>query len=987
MTYRLALFLLISLLLAACAPAGQLPSLFTVQPAGGAQSVEPPADETSAAEQPDVDETSQGEPLASDSAALRMDDLLPLDPAVRVGRLDNGLTYYVQRNSKPAQRAELWLVVNAGSVLEEEGEQGLAHFLEHMLFNGTRRFPEQTLIDTLERMGMEFGPDVNAYTSFDETVYMLQAPTDQEDLLPVALDVLEDWAAYATLSAEEIDKERGVVIEEQRLVDQNAEGRIFSQTWPALTAGTTYAGRLPIGDMDVIRSAPAEALRRFYQTWYRPDLMAVIAVGDFDPDQVETMIRDRFATLPELAAPQPRLEPDAPPVQERRFLVVADPEYPYTEFRIDHVGPITPMQTVGDARDWLVAYLASDMFDARLDEISRKPDAPFVYAYALVEPLARQAETYSVRGQTQEGEALAGIEAVLAEIERIRRHGFTQAELERARADLALSYQTWRAEEDNLDSAVFAQGYADHYLTGLASPSVDYNVDLVQQLLPGISLTETVQAFQVLAPVDGQLVTVLGPAKEDVALPSQQELAAVFDHVTAQTLASREYDSGNQRLMDEAPPPAEIVSEQAWPETGISQFELANGVRVIVKPTDFWADDIVFSATSPGGTSLVADEDFNEAAVVAHLVSQSGVGELSQSELQGLLAGKTAQVAPGIYEQSEDFSGYTTAQDLELAFQLIYLYATEPRLDPAAVQVYQNQARAALINRTVTPYAALQDALVDALYGDTVRRGPLPLEQIDQFDPERAMAVYRDRFADMSDFTFTFVGNVDEAEIRRLAQRYLGALPGGGRQESGRDVAPMQWSDVVERTVVKGQEEQSLVQLVFAGPISVTQESAVQLDALEALLAIRLRNDLREARSGIYTPFVSSNLSIVPTPQYELWVEFGADPQRVDELVGALFDQIADLQGNGPTPDELAKVQEQLRRNRQEALSDNDFWLWTIEQHFTTPGGSPDGILAYDALLEALQPADLQAAALRFLPQDRYVRVTLYPEGFEPEIQ
>jgi zinc protease len=833
-------------------------------------------------------------------------------------------------------------------------------------------------------MGMEFGPDVNAYTSFDETVYMLQAPTDQEDLLPVALDVLEDWAAYATLSAEEIDKERGVVVEEQRLVDQNADGRILRQTWPALAAGTAYADRLPIGDMEVIRTAPAEAVRRFYQTWYRPDLMAVIAVGDFDPDQVEEMIRQRFSTLPELASPQPRSEQTAPLPQERRFLVVADPEYPYTEFHIDHVGPARSMRTVGNARDWLVSFLASAMFDARLEEISRKPDAPFVYAYAQAEPLARQIQTYSVRGQTQEGEVLAGIEAVLAEIERIRQHGFTQPELERARADLAVSYQAWLTEKDNLDSAVFAQGYADHYLAGVASPSVEFNVQLVQQMLPGMSLEEVAQAFEELVPANGQLVTLLAPEKSIASLPSQQELAALFEQAAAQELAPHEYDPGNQRLMAEAPPPAEIISEQVWPELGVSQFELANGVRVIVKPTDVWVDDIVFSATSPGGTSLVADEDFPEAAVIAHLVSQSGVGELSQSELQGLLAGKMAQVAPGIYELSEDFSGYTTAQDLELAFQLIYLYATEPRLDPAAVQVYQNQARAALINRTVTPYAAMQDALVDALYGDTLRRGPLPLEQIEQFDSERALAIYRERFGDMSDFTFTFVGNADEAEIKRLAQRYLGALPGGGRQESGRDVAPMQWSDVVELTVVKGQEEQSLVQLVFAGPISVTQQSEVQMDALEALLAIRLRDDLREARSGIYTPFVSSNLSIVPAPQYEMWVEFGADPNRVDELVGALFDQIDDLQENGPTAAELGKVQEQLRRNRQEALRNNDFWLWTIERHFTTPGESPDGILAYDERLDALQPIDLQAAAQRLLPQDRYVQVTLYPKGFEP---
>jgi zinc protease len=984
MKLRLVLFVLTTLLLAACTPAGQLPPFLTSEPAGGTATAAPEAAAGGAAGPQEVAEPNHEELPSTERAAPQSEDLLPLDPAVRVGRLDNGLTYYVQRNSKPLQRAELWLVVNAGSALEEDGEQGLAHFLEHMLFNGTRRFPELTLIDTLERMGMEFGPDVNAYTSFDETVYMLQVPTDQEDLLRAGLDVLEDWAAYATLSDEEIDKERGVVVEEQRLVDQNAEGRIFAQTWPALVAGTAYADRLPIGDMEIVRTAPAEVVRQFYQTWYRPDLMAVIAVGDFDPDQIEGMIRERFATLPELATPRPRPELAAMPDQERRLLVVTDSEYPTTEFSIDHVRPAISLQTVGDFRHWLAAMLASDAFNARLEDISRQPDAPFLYAYGMSEPLARQVESFSLRGQTQEGEALSGVEAILTEIERVRQHGFNQQELERARADLALSFQIWYTEKDNLDSSVFAQGYADHYLAGAASPSVEYSVDLTQQLLPDIGLGEVFQAFELLAPPDGQLVTVVGPDKEGANLPSEQALAALFDQVAATEVAPLEDSPAGERLMAEAPPPVEIVFEQDYPELGLSMFELANGIRVIVKPTDYWADDIVFSATSPGGTSLVEDEDFPEAAVIAHLVSQSGVGELTQSELEKLLAGKAVQVAPGIFELSEDFSGYATAQDLELAFQLIYLYTTAPRLDPAAVQVYQNQARAALVNRTVTPQAAMQDALVEVLFGDTIRRGPLSLEEIGEFDPERAMEIYRDRFGDMSDFTFTFVGNVDEAEIKRLAQRYLGALPGSGRQETGREVAPMRWSGVVEQSVVKGQEEQGLVQLVFAGPISVTQESAVQMDALEALLSIRLRDELREARSGVYVPFVSTYLSLVPSPQYQLWIEFGADPQRVEELVDAVFDQVASLQVDGPAPAELAKVQEQLRRNRQEALRDNNFWLWTIEQHFTTPGENPEAILAYDAHLDALQPADLQAAAQQLLPRDRYVRITLYPEASQP---
>ncbi len=968
----LALLILLSLLLAACTPGGQLPPLLTNQSGDNVQPAAPAADEPGPVE--------NSERLAA--TALAMDDPLPLDPAVRMGRLDNGLTYYVQHNDKPLDRAELWVVVNAGSVLEQDGQQGLAHFVEHMLFNGTRRFPELALIDTLERMGMEFGPDVNAYTSPDETVYMLQVPTDHADLLQAGLDVLEDWAAFATLSDEEIDKERGVVIEEQRLTEQNASGRIWNRTWPALTASTAYTDRLPIGDMDVIRRAPADAVRAFYRTWYRPDLMAVIAVGDFDAGTVEAQIRQRFAALPEPVAKQTRLEPAAPAAQPRRFLLLADLEYPTTDFAIDHVGPASPLRTVGDFRRWLVDTLAGEIFNARLEEIGRQPDAPFLYAYGGSEPLARQIQTFSVSGQTQEGQVLAGIEAVLTEIERVRQHGFSQQELARARADLALSYQTWLAEKDNLDSAVFAQGYTDHFLSGAASPSVDLAVGLVQQWLPEISLDEVAAAFRALAPPDGQLVNVTAPDKEGADLPDEQELAALFAQAGADVLAARADDPADRPLMDQAPPPVEIVAEQTYQDLGISQFTLANGVRVIVKPTDFWADDIVISATSPGGTSLAEDEDFPEAAAVAHLVAQSGAGELSQSELDALLAGKAAQATPGIYETSEGFSGYATAQDLELAFQLIYLYATAPRLDPAAVQVYQNQAQAALVNRTVMPDAAMQDALVDALYGETPRRGSLTLGQIDAFDAERALAIYRERFADMSDFTFTFVGNVDEAQIRDLAQRYLGALPGGGRVETWRAIAPLALSGVDERTVVKGQEEQSIVQLVFTGPFTPTRESPVQMEALEALLSIRLRDELREARSGTYVPFVSSNLVATPGREYMVWIGFGADPRRVNELTDALFAQVADLQANGPTSEELAKVREQLRRNRQEALRDNSFWLSTIEHHFTTPGESPHHILAYDEWLEALQPADLQAAAQRFLSQDRYARITLYPEGY-----
>lgn len=969
--------LLSLLLLAACAPAGQLPPLLSLPSADATAPVEPAVNQDTAA-------SSAAEPGLSGSAALALDDPLPLDPAVRLGRLDNGLTYYVQRNDKPAQRAELRLVVNAGSVLEGEGERGLAHFLEHMLFNGTRRFPAQTLVDAMERMGMEFGPDANAYTTADETVYMLQAPTDQDGLLDTAFDILLDWAAYATLSPEEIDKERSVVIEEQRLREQNADGRVFAQTWPALTAGTAYADRLPMGDLELIRTAPAEALRRFYETWYRPDLMAVVAVGDFDVDQVEGLIRERFADLPAAVAAQPRPEPPAPQPQGWRYLQITDPEYPYSVFSIDTVTPAVSTQTVGDFRDMLVDVLAGQMFNTRLQELGRQADAPFLYAYAMPTRLARQVDSYTLSGQTTEEGLLAGLEAVLREQERVRRYGFTQQELDRARADSARSYQNLRSEQDKLESQLFAQGYVDHYLTGAVSPSSELLADLAQRFLPEISLDQVNQAFDVLLPAGGQLVTVIGPEKNGVTLPDEQQVAALFAQVASADLDPYEERAVVAQLMQGAPPAAQVVAQQEFPELGISQFELANGVQVIVKPTDFWADDIVFSATSPGGSSLASDEDYAEASTIAYLVGQSGVGDVTQSELEDMLAGALVSVAPEIYESTEGFSGFATAEDLELAFQLMHLYVTEPRLDPAVVQSYQSQAKASLVNLSLDPRAALQETLTDALFGKTVRRGPLPLEEIEQFDSERALAIYRERFGDVSDFTFTFVGNVDVAEIKRLAQQYLGTLPGDGRVETWRDVAPTRFSDVVERSVFKGQEEQSIVQLIFTDAVSVTQESSVQMDALEALLDIRLNEDLREARGGTYSPVISTGVYVTPTPIYVVRVEWSADPQRMDELVGALFDQIVDLQANGPSPAELAKVQEQLRRNREEALRDNNFWLDALEYHFTAPGAGPNDILAYDDLLAGLEPADLQAAAQQFLPRDHYIRVTLYPESLQP---
>ena len=475
----LLVFVLFTLVASACA--GLPPVLVAPTPIGGQAPVTP-------AQAPPV--PTLAAPEAELPAGPNLNEPLPLDPAVRVGQLDNGLTYYVQRNTEPASRAELWLAVNAGSVLEEEDQQGLAHFLEHMLFNGTLRFPEQELIAYLESTGMEFGPDINAYTSFDETVYMLEVPTDQDDILVKAFDVLEDWAGSATLSPEEIDKERGVILEEQRLRDQNADGRIYAKIWPVLSASSPYTNRLPIGDLDIIRNAPPEAIRRFYETWYRPDLMAIVAVGDFDVDRIEALIKEHFSSLPQATSPAARPSFEIPTPEQPRVLIVTDPEYPYTELSITTVHPSEPILTVGDFRDWLVSDLFDSLLNSRLKEISRKPDAPFLYAWAQSQGLARPAETYALQAQVPAGEVLAGMEALLTEVNRVRQHGFTETELYRAKQDLLRAYDLYYLERENIHSRALADGYVDHFLTGAASPSVELMTDLARQFVPDISLDE-----------------------------------------------------------------------------------------------------------------------------------------------------------------------------------------------------------------------------------------------------------------------------------------------------------------------------------------------------------------------------------------------------------------------------------------------------------------------------------------------------------------
>ncbi|MGB5048804.1 MAG: insulinase family protein [Caldilineaceae bacterium] len=960
MTKRILTFLFLSLFLAAC----QFP---------------PPA----AISDPDLAAAAAGTADAPGPLDIGLDQIVPIDPAIRTGQLDNGLTYYVRANSEPANRAELWLAINAGSLQEDDDQQGVAHFLEHMLFNGTERFPEQALIDFFERAGMTFGPDINAYTSFDETVYMLRFPTDDAEVVDAAFAVLEDWAANATLAPEEVELERGVVIEEERLRDQNAGGRIRKVILPFLLGDSRYALRQPIGQMDIIRTAPTETVRRFYTDWYRPDLMAVIVVGDFDAEAVESRIRDRFAALANPAQPRERTHYTVPDNDNPDYLIVTDPEFPATIVEIDYRQPSRALDTAGAYREMLVGGLFERMLNLRLDEVSREADSPFVNASVGRGALVRPLETLSVSAQVQDEEVLSGLNGILTEVERVRRHGFTPSELERAKSEILNRYQRLYNERKNNESGSFADEYKRNFFEAEAIPGIAYEYLLASRFVPEISMEEVNRQADRYVGEKGRAVLVIGHQSAADILPDEAALAGVIAGIEGKEIAAYEDTEVADALLEAIPAPVAIASQTTIESLDAVDLELANGVRVLLKSTKFKEDEVIFTAFSPGGSSLVSDADFPEAVLIPNVVAQSGLNGYTFNEVRRILSGQSVNVSPYIDETEEGFVGGAGDDFLPALFQMIYLYATAPRADDAAFATLQDQARAGLRNRATQPNAAWQDAFTAARYGETIRKGVLPLAEVEALDRERAFAIYQERFADFSDFTFVFVGHFDVEQMIEWSQIYLGNLPSTGRVETWVDVSPDPPTGVVDEAVYKGQEAQSLTRILFTGPAEPTPENRLRLRLLEGVLDILAREELREKRSGVYASSVSAGLVQEPDELYEVSVVFGSDPERVDELVDALFALIADVQANGPRPDLMEKAKAQVLRQQELDLEDNGFWLDLLASYAAAEIDDPAEALDLAARLDAIDAAAIQTAAVEFLPADRYIEVTLYPEGFE----
>jgi zinc protease len=903
---------------------------------------------------------------------------LPSDTLVRTGKLSNGLTYYVRHNAEPRARAELRLAVDAGSVLETETERGYAHFVEHMAFNGTRRFHGHTIIEFLEKSGMRFGPDVNAYTSFDETVYTMTLPTDSARFLETGLDILEDWATGIAFDTAEVRQERGVIVEEWRL-GRGAGQRLQDRHLGTLFGRSRYGRRLPIGTPESIRGATAVGLRDFHRKWYRPELMAVVAVGDFDAARVESMIRLRFGAIPPSDTTLPRrITYPVAASPGTRYSVATDKEATSSTVTVVHTAPARVRRLVREYREAIVDMLYNGVLNDRLNEATQRPGAPFLDVSSVSGSLVRPLDAYFLTARAPEGGTERALAGLLAEAERAARFGFTPGELAREKAELLRSWEQIHLEREKTTSGQYAGQYVGHFLYGGPLLDVDTEYRLQRALIPGIRPGEvSARARTWLAPTN-RAVLVSAPERSGVPRPDSARLAAIADSVAAARLTPYTEAVSNAPLLPRPPAAGRVVSERRHEEVGVTEWTLSNGVRVLLKPTDFREDEITLAGRSPGGTSLLSDEDYLHGATASAAAQVGGVGNFSVVDLGKRLAGKTASVGMEVSEFSEAVSGYAAPRDLETMLQLVYLYFTAPRRDPVAWEAYRERAREAFRDRSASPDAAFADTLRSALTQGHPRARPLTAAAVDSLDLDRALAVYRDRFADAGDFTFYLVGALKPDSIRPLVERYLGGLPSTGRREVARDQGVRTPEGVVRKSVRRGVEPQARTQVVFSGPVEWERRNVALLRTLADALEIRLRDRLREELGGTYGVGVAATARREPRPEFRFVVDFSAAPDRLDELSRALFAELEAVKRNGVTEEDLAKVREQHRRDREMQLRENDFWMSQMVQY--DAGGWDLAGIAAPPLSQNFTPTDLRDAARRFLDTGRYVQVSLFPE-------
>jgi zinc protease len=919
----------------------------------------------------------------SPSAALSLDEVIPLDTAVRTGTLPNGLRFVIRRNDQPAKRVALRLAVKAGSLDEADDQQGLAHFIEHMAFNGSAHFKPGELVSYFESVGARLGPHVNAYTSFDETVYMLELPTDSAEVVTRGLVALSDFAGGLTFDPEQVEKERGVVIEEWR-GRLGAGSRVRDKQVPVLYYQSRYAERLPIGKPEILRSAPVGRLRAFYDTFYRPEQIAVIVVGDVDPSQMETAIREAFGPLTARAAQAARPGGSIPLAADLRFSIVTDPEITQSSVQFIRRHTAEPDRLVRDYRRSLVERLADRMLNDRLGELARKPDAPFLSAGAGGGSLSPEVDTYALSARVPDGGLAAGLSAIATEARRVSMFGFTPAELDRAKRSMVSFYQRAFNERNRTESGSFAGEYVSWFLNGEPSPGIDYEYRLVQQVMPGITLDEVSGLVRERLGVQSRVILATAPEKPGLTAPTENDLRTAVQRAESQEVTAWSEDSGATELLAKKPEPGRVTDRRTLPDLGVTVVKFSNGIEAWLKSTDFKNDQLVFAMYAPGGASLASPDDFAEASLSTSYVGLSGAGGIKATDLEKLLAGKRASASPFVSLSSHGFNGSASPAELETALELLYIQFTAPGDDAQAFALMQRQLLSMVANRGRNPGEVFGETVEQVNTSRHYTAQPLTSELVTSLDRAAMRSFYKARFANAADFTFFMVGafNIDTV-IPQLAQ-YIGSLPSSGTRTAAFKDLGIKFPTAIEKaTVEKGQEPRSQIVVSFFADPSADPVEQERIIAATTVLETTLRDMLREELGQTYSVSVGLAQQLPQRGDGHVQVTFGAAPENIQAMTDRVLQEVKRLQLEGPSADLTNRAKESARRGYETALSQNTYWLRRL-QTIHMLGGDPRDLLTRRERIDAVTPAVLQETFKKYMPLDRYTVVTLVPAKSGP---
>ena len=918
------------------------------------------------------------------------DGKLKMDPAIRYGKLANGLTYYIRHNEMPKERAEFYIVHNVGSMQEEENQRGLAHFLEHMAFNGTKNFPSKKGIqDYVESVGMLFGQNLNAYTSFDETVYMLMnVPVTREGIIDSCLLVLHDWSSFILLDDEAIEKERGVVREEWR-TGRTAQMRMWEQQLPDMFPGSQYGVRIPIGTIDVIDNFKKEELEAFYKKWYRPDLQALIIVGDIDVDQIEGKIKKMFTDIPASVNPAPKEEPIVPNNSKPIISIAKDKEMPNTLLSIYYKHDKIPEALKGTIADLVVSYaknVVSIAMSERFSEISQKPDPPFIAAFASDGDysVSKSVGAWTAMAVVKPGELDRAMNTLVMETERVKKYGITEAEYERARDNVLKWYESAYKDRDKNKNNSFAEEYVRNFTNGECIPGIEVEYEFIKKIaedFPVAGINQFIKQLFIEGDNEKNLVISLtGPDKEDVTYPSVNELYTMFRAASNETVSENENEVISKILIPELPKPGKIISEKEEALFGgVTLYTLSNGVRVAVKQTEYKDDEILVSAKSPGGTTMFNDDkDIWNLKVLNDAVMLGGLGEFSANNIKKALAGKNASSTSVVAASSEKVSGSASPSDLKTLFELIYLQFTGVRIDDDAFTSFKDRVKPYLDNMDLDPNTAFKDTIVEILYNNNPRNIRLKSSDFDKIDYHRMIEMYKERFADASDFVFTFVGNIDKDSIRPLMEQYLATLPSLNRKEKADEklASPFFEGKVKKHFPKKLETPMSTIGLMYTGKMPYNFKNSMIAQLISQILDLVYTEKIRNDNSGSYSVYTSVLLYDFPEGRTSLQIYFDTNPIQQDDLKGIVKSELERIAKEGPQQIHLENSRLNSLKVRKESMQNNGYWLGMINDYYYV---NLDYHTDYEATMNSITTEDIKSFLKEFLDQGNEIEVVMFP--------